>query len=431
VLKLRIENFDQLPDGGPIEFNVDRRGFDFGREQHLDWTLPDQSGVISRKHCEVRFFEQSYWLFDLSTNGTFVNKSSKRVQSPHKLADGDELRIGEYIISVSIAGAQAAAGSFLAVEAAQPVAEPKGGANIWDTGADAPPPIDPRDLMPPTPEIRRAPDFLHQVVHLPPVVESAVPSPPVKPSPDIWGAPVAPIPLPATTPEPFPSVELQFQPSAPMYVPPDPAAPTPEPPVVPRANAAASCQVMERLAKGVGLPSDFFQGRDPAEVAEMTGALLNQMCGHMIQLLSARAAAKTLSRSSSRTMIQARENNPLKFMPTPEDALRIMLGQPTPSYLTAQQAVENSFADLKSHQIASLAAMQQAASTIFAELSPEAIKKASDGGKKSLLSTGKGKYWETFVDVWNQRAGGREHGMLTAFLDAFAAHYDAETKNKP
>ena len=68
MLKLKIENFDQLPDGGPIEFAADRRGFDFGRDQHLDWTLPDQTGVISRKHCEVRFFEHAYWLFDISTN---------------------------------------------------------------------------------------------------------------------------------------------------------------------------------------------------------------------------------------------------------------------------------------------------------------------------------------------------------------------------
>jgi type VI secretion system protein ImpI len=187
---------------------------------------------------------------------------------------------------------------------------------------------------------------------------------------------------------------------------------------------------MARLATGAGLPADFFQGRDPNQVAEEIGALLNSISGHLMQLLNARAAAKTLSRSGKRTLIQARDNNPLKFMPGAEDALRIMLGPPTASYLTAGQTIDSSFADLKQHQLATLAAMQQAASQVFDELSPDAIKKVADGAKKSLLSSGKGKYWDMYVETWAARSGGKEHGMLTAFLDAFAQVYDQETKTK-
>ena len=62
-----------------------------GRDRHLDWTLPDPTRHISGKHCEIRFFDGAYWLYDVSTNGTFVNKSTRRVQSPYRLSDGDEL----------------------------------------------------------------------------------------------------------------------------------------------------------------------------------------------------------------------------------------------------------------------------------------------------------------------------------------------------
>jgi type VI secretion system protein ImpI len=439
VLKLRIENFDQLPDGGPIDFSADRRGFDFGRDQHLDWTLPDQSGVISRKHCEVRFFEQSYWLFDLSTNGTFVNKSPKRVQSPHKLMDGDEIRIGDYVISVAVPSAQIQTSA--AFEIAAPVAAPARGGNIWDSGEASAPPIDPRDLMPPQPEIRRAPDFLHQVVHLPPVADT---SPASKPIPafaapaaaaDIWGQPSGPSPMAPPPPVEMPvvAVELPFQPMAPMYAdtPVAPQAvvnPVPAQPFVPTSSDGGS--FLSRLAKGAGLPSDAFNTRNEGEVAEDVGQLLNLLCGHLMQLLNARAAAKTLSRSGNRTLIQAKENNPLKFMPTPEEALRIILGPASASYLNGKQTVESSFADLKTHQVATLSAMQQAATKLFEELSPEAIKKVSDGGKKSLLSTGKGKYWDTYADTWAAKTSGKEHDMLTVFLEAFAYYYDQDSKPK-
>ena len=53
TLILAIENFDRLPDGGPVRFQARARGLDIGRDAHLDWTLPDPDRVISSKHCEI------------------------------------------------------------------------------------------------------------------------------------------------------------------------------------------------------------------------------------------------------------------------------------------------------------------------------------------------------------------------------------------
>ena len=470
MLKLKIENFDQLPDGGPIEFAADRRGFDFGRDQHLDWTLPDQTGVISRKHCEVRFFEQAYWLFDMSTNGTFVNKSAKRVQSPYRLNDGDELRIGEYIVSVKLLSTEPSPLVLMPDRATPAVHTPRGG-SLWDTDDAAPPPIDPRELMPPQPEIRRAPDFLQQIVELPPVIEPpqvVKPAPPrvpyVPPSAmDIWntapastpeaGVPaaappheprqvqVAPPPqVPPPVPLPGDAQELPFKPSLaanhdeqrPSRSPAvDSRQSTPQQSGMPAATSSASnSELLQRLAKGAGVSPDVFRGRDSGEVAEEVGHLLNLFCGNLMRLLNARAAAKTVSKSGSRTLIQSRDNNPLKFMPTAEEALRIMLSPPTPSYLPAQKSVESGFQDIQSHQLATLSAMQRAASDLLESISPDAVRKAAGEGKKSLLPAGKGKYWESFTEIWEAKAAGKDYGMLSAFLDAFAARYDEETRGK-
>src|SRR5512133_349542 len=96
---------DRLPDGGPLSIEVTgRRGIDIGRDQHLDWSLPDPSRTVSGKPCEIRWQAGGYWLNDVSTNGTYVNGAEGRVQSPYRLRNGDRVEIGHYIIAVALYG---------------------------------------------------------------------------------------------------------------------------------------------------------------------------------------------------------------------------------------------------------------------------------------------------------------------------------------
>ena len=105
MLALRIENETTLPDGGPLGITVEgTRGIDIGRDQYLDWTLPDPSRFISGKHCEIRWHDGAYWLHDVSTNGTFLHGADGRLKAPHKLRDGDRFSIGHYIIVANVGG---------------------------------------------------------------------------------------------------------------------------------------------------------------------------------------------------------------------------------------------------------------------------------------------------------------------------------------
>jgi predicted component of type VI protein secretion system len=49
-LKLTIENQTSLPDGGPLSVSIEgKRGIDIGRDQYLDWTLPDPQPLHLRQ----------------------------------------------------------------------------------------------------------------------------------------------------------------------------------------------------------------------------------------------------------------------------------------------------------------------------------------------------------------------------------------------
>ena len=76
-------------------------------QSDLDWTLPDPTRFISSKHCEVRYRDGAYWLYDVSTNGTFLNGSDGRLKAPHRLRNGDRLTIGQYIVAVALDGEDA------------------------------------------------------------------------------------------------------------------------------------------------------------------------------------------------------------------------------------------------------------------------------------------------------------------------------------
>ena len=447
VLTLRIDNFDKLPNGSPLEYTVDRRGFDFGRDQHLDWTLPDKSRVISGKHCEVRFYENAYWLIDTSTNGTFLNDSAKRMQSPYCLNNGDKLAVGDYVLFASVnLGASKSAEQFSPSfvdppsneSASPPPLEKQSIDSIWETQSKSPPPIDARDLMQKQNQGARATDFLNQAAAIPQVYES---DPIRKPIPsssmqaalqndhDAWfgkkeGHNVASSHERAEYGQSTANTQGREPASASSNEVDRTSALSSEM----QARAVAK-EFITRFANGAGIPADALSQLDAGDLAEQTGQLLNAICLQLMIMLHARAEAKALSRSGNRTLIQSAENNPLKFMPTPEEALKTMLNQQSKGYLGAQKAIESSFADLKLHQMASLAAMQTAAAQLFDDLSPETIIKSLEG-KKSLLSGGKGKQWDVYAERWSAKVGHREHGMLGAFLELFAEQYDKLSKHK-
>lgn len=197
-------------------------------------------------------------------------------------------------------------------------------------------------------------------------------------------------------------------------------------PAAPAAATPADGDLIATLAAAAGLPPDVFAQRDPAEVMRDVGAMMRITVERMMSLLSARSEAKRAFRSSEHTVIGATDNNPLKFSPSPEDALRLLLGPRLRSYLDGRAALEEGFADLANHQLRTFAAMQQALKMVVEDLDPATIEHATepDGGLGSLVGSRKTRLWDTFVVRWQAKTMRNEDGMVGLFMLYFADCYD-------
>jgi type VI secretion system protein ImpI len=442
---LQIENETSLPDGGPLSVSIKgRRGLDIGRDPYLDWTLPDPSRFISGRHCEVRWHDGAYWLHDISTNGTFLDGSDGRLKAPHRLRNGDRFIIGQYIIAATLD--EEIGEPSEAVAAGAPSYGAPADENLWDA-APAAAPVDPRQLKGPRDLSPVRPDFLDWAADVPvPVVKPAAPPTAPVPTARVWsargehatldvqqdswadGPPPPPAPQAEIIPMPMPRRPDAGEARRPRAIAEiDPPA-SPPVPMKLGADGEVTARFIELVARGAGLPQDAFAGRDAGELAEQLGRVLKLATENMRQLLEARQQAKRLARSPNQTTVQAVDNNPLKFAPTAEDALRIMFGARGRSYLDAEAAFAQAFNDLKRHQVKTYTAMQRAVALLMKDVDPVAIEAASGGdrGLASMIGSRRAQLWDIYAARWQALAQRHDNGMLDTFMDYFARCYEGE-----
>lgn len=376
TITLTIVNADTLPKGAPAFYRATRHGFHVGRDQQLDWTLPDPSRRISGRHCEVRFENGGYWLYDRSTNGVFLNGASARMKSPSRLSDGDRLAIGHYIVKVAIEGdatghtlseiAPSAHGRGLAPEAME---------GSGTGSADR--------------SLRRQPASF---------VQTDQPSAKARE---------------AAASAAREARDLRLEEAARHVT----AAGSGQP---------AAEALLDAFCRGAGIAPEMLAARDQNALATEIGEFVKLTVEHLGELLRARAAAKAMVKSSNRTMIGKQDNNPLKFVPSPPEVIEAMFAGRRSGYLDARHSLEEAFGDLRQHEIATYTAMQKALARLLDPLAPEVIETKARG---STFTSWKAHAWDLFVQRWGERNAG-ENGMLDAFLAYFAEAYDEAAGKK-
>ena len=467
TLTLRIENETSLPDGGPLSVSIaGKRGVDIGRDPYLDWTLPDSTRFISGKHCEVRWHDGGYWLHDISTNGTFLDGEDSRLRAPHRLRNGDRFLIGRYIIVAELDERDTQP-----VPAAQDGKSHANYGELWDAQGEAAPPIDARMLKAPRDVSPVKPDFLDWAIDVPAVHSpSSTRAPQPQSAPEVWGPdgseswshatpkPAPPPPEIIPVPSPRRPVWVTAEPDGPWAAQPeakpemhneaagvvaaavldssavDPAAVGHRQALDGDAKPSAAfargdaSEFIRLVARGAGLDEQLLAQRDPSDLARELGELLRLVTDNMKLLLEARQHARRLARSSNQTMIQALENNPIKFAPTVDEAMRIMFGPPTRSYLNAHRALAQGFDDLKSHEITTYTAMQQALKLMFKAFDPQRIEAdlTKDRGLVGAIGSRKARLWDSYLTIWQTRISHHEDGALQAYLELFSQCYDRE-----
>jgi len=122
------------------------------------------------------------------------------------------------------------------------------------------------------------------------------------------------------------------------------------------------------------------------------------------------------------TTYQRNGNNPLKWTRSPETALKQMIGEPESGFLSGHQAIRGAFEDLQAHELALIAAMQEAMQATIERFAPDAIKKriSARGWLKSVLpGSREATLWRAYETEFRAFADDSE----AAFLDLFAKQF--------
>jgi type VI secretion system FHA domain protein len=147
-----------------------------------------------------------------------------------------------------------------------------------------------------------------------------------------------------------------------------------------------------------------------------SGELLRSMVQGLMQVLRARAELKSQFRVSVTTM-RSVDNNPLKFTPNVDDALKLILAPTNPGFLPPKQAVSEGFNDIMNHQLAMTAGIQAALAEVLHSFDPQLIEKSQTEG---VLFQKKAKCWEYYLEKYPQlKAVAQEEFFGDAFVDAY------------
>ena len=410
------------PDGVPPETRRLAGGsLSIGRSPSAaDWVLPDPDRVLSKRHCIVSFEHNAWHVTDVSANGTSVNQDSARLpqDEPTPLRDGDRLLLGAYEIEAQIGAAARL----------PPVAREAKTADFEERLIGDPfPPIETDHLgialppmEPPAEFVRTTPDHASALAqHFQP------PRPNVEVLPVNWDLDLpAPAPLPgaaAPGPGPTPAAEpaAVAEPEAPAPSP--PLAPAPSPPLAP-APAGSEARAFAAFAAGAGIET--VPPADPLAALDSLGAAFRVFVVGLRQAMIARATVKGTFRIDQ-TMLQAVGNNPLKFSADDEDAMTALMGVGRRTGMTAAQAVGEAMRDIRLHELAMAAAMQQAVRDLLARLAPAEIERQVPPDAVDFLPGRRGtRLWRGFENRHRVTTDALANDFDTVFGLSFMRAYE-------
>ncbi len=248
--------------------------------------------------------------------------------------------------------------------------------------------------------------------------EPIQPTPPVEPQ-----APISPIPeQPAAMQPPKSQIPpVQTPPSQPQhgYQPSvQPGAPAPQ-----AYSSASDTQLVEALARGLGIDRSQMPEGISEELMESTGKMLRSTVEGVMEILRARTNLKSEFRANQ-TMIRPAENNPLKFSPSFEDAMSNLFVKTSPSYLPPVKAMEEAILDIKTHQLALMAGFQGALTSLLDKFEPENI--IAHASKSTFMK--KSNYWEQYKKIHKEVRQEAEDNVQKLFGEEFAKAYEQQSK---
>jgi len=365
ALKLKIVSDNAASAGEHTRWTFGVNGGRIGRHAGNDWVLRDTDRYVSGRHAEIEHRGGSWWLRDLSTNGTFVNDSDDALgpDRVHQLEHGDRIRIGEYDIEVEISG-----GNDFPANEALPFSAADLDASFEVKSLLAPGRRE-RDSRP-----RRRPD-----------ANAARPQTPAQ----------APPQTPVQTPAGRARDEQELWPG------------------------------LVALCKGAGIDPRALPPEMRVTALHQAGQLLRETLVGFTEL--ARTRADFASEFGIASGARRRDaTSPLVQISAVEPLLEMMLAGRGPGEARAIDEIRGQFARARHHEIAVSAALREALAAIFEKLDPDELE-AQLGRRTHGTATAdmQLRLWNRYRELFRATVQTGDAGLPAVFLVAFARAYES------
>jgi len=431
-LTVKVLSYKGRAPAKPFSASFDRKGGTIGRQKGNNLVLPDPNNYVSRNHAKILYERGCYYIKDTSQDGTSIDNKDLNLQQntdPVQLNDGDRIRICEYNLIVSIPPSEASE------YAPSPIISDEINLDDSKPGMEQPIGIN-KSLWPENDSFNKDPRSINSIGNHEesPIHESFVP-------PEIAPPHEQPNKIPedidfgeflnnidqagyddedSETTDPFALNEgnsqdvqgnlLKRPPGTDDFEPlgVHPTVPVKGEPLADRSTAKPDLPVSKAIrqnrqqAEGelfnvfleaLGVKdTNAVKGEKIPDLLRTTGTVFREMIDGMMKMLRGRTEQKSQARLSV-TMLRSSENNPLKFSPNVEDAIKLLLTKNNPGYLDAVEAVREGYSDIMNHQLAMTAGIQASLLKLLGRFDPQHFEKLYENG---IIPRKKTKCWDAY-----------------------------------
>lgn len=446
----------------PLSITLNQEGATLGRGEDNALVLPDLKRYISGRHAVIEYRAPDYFITDTSANGVIINQSPLPLGKGNrvKLKDGDQLHIGDYILAVKM------------IEENLPQVEIDTGP-LKDQGFDFPDDpfaelasdpiqgmIDKNELIPSdwkgdqessedpfdipieahlrkedTPETK---DFDHvpaykeayQPIREKPSGQPAAQAPPVNPAdifPEDWY-----LKSPAKKDKKT-DASLAADSSKSGAFPPNGEAHYQAPVANHKPDKTCTAAVfqdelIQNFLRGAKLENSRYAETLTPESFYIIGKMLRASIQGAMDVLLGRAKIKNEMHLDV-TMIRSRQNNPIKFSVSADEALAKLLALQDKGYLQPEEAIEEAFDDIRAHQYSVIAGMKTALLTVLQRFDPDKLEQRLQ--EISPISASipihkQAKLWNLFEHLYQDIEHEAEDNFYHLFGHAFAETYEQQ-----
>ena len=166
------------------------------------------------------------------------------------------------------------------------------------------------------------------------------------------------------------------------------------------------------------------------ELARDFGRILRVVVSGLMEVLQARRHIKLEFRLGT-TMFSPTGVNPLKMSVNVDDALHNLFVKQNPAYLSAVEAFQDGFADVRNHEMAMLEGIRVAFAAMMDEFKPDRLQGTFDEQVRTgalVAVPAKMRYWDLYRKKIDDLLKDPDLTFRTLFGEEFASAYEDQLK---